>query len=246
VLYIYTRHELDLDLFRSTLCDQFPPTADLLVLYDVQFDNNLRTFHLADRPGRCFVGIPDSSNGDTTSVDDQAVSPSLNKFGRHFPISNWDDLNQCAVVFVSTKTEENTCGEARLLSLLFTFAQQQRDLFVYEVSAGGSGSLVPVGRSVERLLRRRYYLVEKTRDAERVGILVGTLGTRDYPLMLARLRQTIRQAGKRCYTFLLGKPNVAKLANFPEIDVFVLVACPESSFPDTKVSTGTYHCAGKF
>jgi diphthamide biosynthesis protein 2 len=242
VLYIYTRHELDLALFRSTLCDQFPPTTDLLVLYDVQFDNCLRTFQLADRPGRCFVGIPDNSDNATSSeiTNDQGVNTCLHKFGRRFPVSSWDDLNQCTVVFVISKTEDNMSGEARLLSLLFTFSQQQRDLFVYEVSAaGGSGSLVPVSRSVERLLRRRYYLVEKARDAERVGILVGTLGSRDYPLILERLRQTVRRAGKRCYTFLLGKPNVAKLANFPEIDVFVLVACPESSFPDTKVSIGS-------
>ncbi len=27
----------------------------------------------------------------------------------------------------------------------------------------------------------------------------------------------------------MGKPNVPKLANFPEVDVFVLVACPENS-----------------
>merc|ERR1712243_172738 len=41
-------------------------------------------------------------------------------------------------------------------------------------------------------------------------------------------------AGKRAYTFLVGKPNVAKLANFPEIDVFVLVACTELTFIDSK------------
>ena len=46
--------------------------------------------------------------------------------------------------------------------------------------------------------------------------------------------QVIRAAGKRPYTFLVGKPNVAKLANFPEIDVFVLVACPEMSFIDSR------------
>jgi diphthamide biosynthesis protein 2 len=28
---------------------------------------------------------------------------------------------------------------------------------------------------------------------------------------------------------LVGKPNAAKLANFPEIDVFVIVACPLNS-----------------
>ena len=30
-------------------------------------------------------------------------------------------------------------------------------------------------------------------------------------------RDTIRSQGKRCYTFLVGKPNPAKLANFPEV-----------------------------
>ena len=35
--------------------------------------------------------------------------------------------------------------------------------------------------------------------------------------------------------FLIGKINPAKLLNFPEIDVFVLVACPENSLLDSKV-----------
>merc|ERR1712150_40616 len=36
-------------------------------------------------------------------------------------------------------------------------------------------------------------------------------------------------AGRRQYTFLVGKPNAPKLANFPEIDVFVAVGCPLNS-----------------
>ena len=44
----------------------------------------------------------------------------------------------------------------------------------------------------------------------------------------------VKSADKRAYTFLVGKPNVAKLANFPEIDVFVLVACTELTFIDSK------------
>ena len=34
---------------------------------------------------------------------------------------------------------------------------------------------------------------------------------------------------------MMGKPNVAKMANFMEIDVFVLVACPENSLIDSQV-----------
>ena len=48
------------------------------------------------------------------------------------------------------------------------------------------------------------------------------------------MTSSIKSAGKKCYTFLVGKPNVPKLANFPEVDVFVLVACPENSVIDAK------------
>lgn len=33
----------------------------------------------------------------------------------------------------------------------------------------------------------------------------------------------------------MGKLNVAKMANFMEVDVFVLVACPENTLIDSQV-----------
>ena len=36
------------------------------------------------------------------------------------------------------------------------------------------------------------------------------------------------------YIFAVGKINVPKLANFAEVDMFVLVACPENSMIDSK------------
>lgn len=41
-------------------------------------------------------------------------------------------------------------------------------------------------------------------------------------------------AGKKSYTMLMGRPNPAKLANFPECDVFVLVACAQTILLDSK------------
>ena len=38
------------------------------------------------------------------------------------------------------------------------------------------------------------------------------------------------------YTVAVGKLNVAKMANFMEIEVFLLVACPENSLIDSQVS----------
>ena len=37
------------------------------------------------------------------------------------------------------------------------------------------------------------------------------------------------------YTIAVGKVNAPKLANFMEIDVYVLVACPENSLLDSQV-----------
>lgn len=50
-----------------------------------------------------------------------------------------------------------------------------------------------------------------------MGILVGTLAVAGLQPAMARLRQLVREAGKKSYTMLMGKPNPAKLANFPEV-----------------------------
>ena len=51
----------------------------------------------------------------------------------------------------------------------------------------------------------------------------------------------LSRAHKKSYTISVGKLNPAKLANFMEIECFVLVACPENSVIDAKVCIG-----GKF
>lgn len=86
----------------------------------------------------------------------------------------------------------------------------------------------------KKILNRRYYLVEKAKDANIIGILVGTLGVAGYLNMIHRMKEMITQAGKKSYTFVMGRPNPAKLANFPECDVFVLVSCAQTALLDSK------------
>ncbi|KAJ3014090.1 Diphthamide biosynthesis protein 2 [Thoreauomyces humboldtii] len=85
-----------------------------------------------------------------------------------------------------------------------------------------------------RLLMRRYFLVQKAKDADVIGIVVGTLGVASYLSVIGHLKRLITAAGKKFYVLAVGKPNVAKLANFLEIDCFVLVACPENSLLDSR------------
>lgn len=48
------------------------------------------------------------------------------------------------------------------------------------------------------------------------------------------LKKIITQADKQFYTFIVGKINVVKLAGYLEIDMFVLVACPENTLIDSR------------
>ena len=52
--------------------------------------------------------------------------------------------------------------------------------------------------------------------------------------VIQNLSDLITKVGKRVYIFSIGKPNPAKLGNFLDIDVFILVACPENSLLDSK------------
>ena len=56
------------------------------------------------------------------------------------------------------------------------------------------------------------------------GLLVGTLGVAGYKHAISELRGLIEGAGKACYIFLVGKPSPAKLANFPEIEVWTQIS----------------------
>ncbi|VFQ82350.1 unnamed protein product [Cuscuta campestris] len=88
--------------------------------------------------------------------------------------------------------------------------------------------------SQNKILRRRYFLVEKAKDAGIVGILVGTLGVAGYLHMIHQMKDLITRAGKKAYIFVMGRPNPAKLANFPECDVFIYVSCAQTALLDSK------------
>ncbi|XP_063987058.1 2-(3-amino-3-carboxypropyl)histidine synthase subunit 2 [Diachasmimorpha longicaudata] len=83
-------------------------------------------------------------------------------------------------------------------------------------------------------VKRRRYLVEQLKDAKTVGIVVATLGIKNYLEALSSIKQILKKKKKKSYIFSIGKINPAKLANFPEIDAFIIIACPESDIFDSK------------
>ncbi|RHY32144.1 hypothetical protein DYB32_002824 [Aphanomyces invadans] len=93
------------------------------------------------------------------------------------------------------------------------------------------------GTTINRTLNRRYFLVQKAKEAQIIGILMGTLGVANCLNVVQKLQTLIAKytsavLGRKSYTFVVGKINVPKLSNFAEIDVFCLVACAENSLLD--------------
>ncbi|GAB0137585.1 Diphthamide biosynthesis protein 1 [Epichloe bromicola] len=78
------------------------------------------------------------------------------------------------------------------------------------------------------LLRRRFARVLSLAAAGVVGILVNTLSVSNYLASIDVLRDKMSRAGKKSYTVVVGKLNPAKLANFAEMEGWVVVGCWES------------------
>ncbi|GAB1863781.1 2-(3-amino-3-carboxypropyl)histidine synthase subunit 2 [Camponotus japonicus] len=83
-------------------------------------------------------------------------------------------------------------------------------------------------------LKRRRFLIEKLKDAKVVGILVATLGIKEYLTAISTVKRILKQKNKKSYILSVGKINPAKLANFPEIDAFVVITCPENEVFDSR------------
>jgi len=83
-----------------------------------------------------------------------------------------------------------------------------------------------------RMLGKRFYTMSKVKEANIIGIVVGTMSATRYLDVIKHVQDVIRKANKKSYLILVGKINVPKLSNFAEIDQFVFVACPFQSMVD--------------
>ncbi|XP_006886620.1 PREDICTED: diphthamide biosynthesis protein 2 [Elephantulus edwardii] len=150
-------------------------------------------------------------------------SEPLERFGRRFPLAPGRCLEDYGAFYVGgSECNPSSDLDPDLSRLLLGWAPGQP----FYSCCPDTGRSQDESLRAGRLRARRHYLVERARDAHVVGLLAGTLGVARYQEALAHFRNLTRAAGKRSYVLSLGRPTPAKLANFPEVDVFVLLACP--------------------
>ena len=161
--------------------------------------------------------VVDQSQNSNTSSEELLVT----RCGRKIEICSNTVLEDYSVLYIG--------GESlTLTNLMYSFSKCQFYSYNPVTKIGRKESI-----NINRSLMKRYYMIEKAKDAKIVGILIGTLGVSNYMEIFNRLKILLKKAGKKAYSFIVGKINVAKLANFMEIDLFVLIACPENTLLDS-------------
>lgn len=85
-----------------------------------------------------------------------------------------------------------------------------------------------------KFIMRRSHYVEKCKDAQTLGIVVGTLTTKGYLDIIKHIQELAAKRNVKTYIFSVGKVNPAKLANFSDIDCFVLVGCSENNLYNSR------------
>ncbi|KDR72825.1 hypothetical protein GALMADRAFT_73379 [Galerina marginata CBS 339.88] len=201
----------------------------VLLRHDVAFSHKADSIFqsLREALSKCTPAIPVLYDKISTMTypSSQSTSPAHGK--EDLPRQNAENdiaLEHTTIFYVGSES-------LGLTNLLMTNASC--NVYSYDPSTEKVIHQSSTGRT-NKLLMRRYVAVQKARDADVFGILVGTLGVASYLPLISYIRRLLRRKQKKSYTISVGKLNPAKLANFLEIECFVLVACPENSLIEDK------------
>uniref|UniRef100_A0A8C0GFR8 2-(3-amino-3-carboxypropyl)histidine synthase subunit 2 n=1 Tax=Chelonoidis abingdonii TaxID=106734 RepID=A0A8C0GFR8_CHEAB len=221
VLHVFGWQPLDTERCAVAFRELYPdPQSHVVVLSDVVYAHALG--ELEQLLGPEYPHIVFSRLASDGAPDCPQGPGLVRQFGRYFAVAAQRELQDHAVFYVGAEG-------LTLTNFMLSWNRCPFSSFDPVTGCGRHESL-----DANRSLLRRLYLVERARDARVVGILVGTLGVAGYLSILEHLRDILHRAGKRSYTLAMGKLSPAKLANFLEVDIFVLVACPQNSLLDSR------------
>ncbi|KAI0390839.1 diphthamide biosynthesis protein-like protein [Xylariaceae sp. FL0594] len=223
VLHIFTKQDLDYDAVVDAFSNEFPDKGvKAVVMADVMFQDHVAPVceFLKER-GYTSVFATDIIRDPSSTIPNRSVA-SIEPItaGLHDY-----DLHDFHLFHISSPPT----------SLLLSLSSRLSSLRIYPTPSSPystSPHIAADPSTTPSMLRRRYGLVLRLATASIIGILVNTLSVKNYMSTISSLREQIAAAGKKSYTIVVGKLNAAKLANFAEVDGWVVVGCWESGLVD--------------
>lgn len=217
IIYVFTSRPLEIDpvihSFQSTYPDKH---AKVILMADIPYSSHIEAIH---------AKLTDAgySNLFATTILHNPSSPLPNRTVPPEAETDPTTLEEYSLFHVS---EPPT-------SLLLNISSRLASINIYPTVSDSSRSQV-ISASTAQTLRRRYALVTKLSTASVFGILINTLSVKNYMHALSHVQELIARSGKKAYTFVVGKVNAAKVANFSEIDGWIVIGCWESSLIESK------------
>lgn len=219
VIYVFTSKPLDVDTvlqtFQATFSDQ---DEKICLMADIPYVHHLEQLSLAIRKlGYRHVFQTEIVRDPSSLIPNRTVPPGAK--------DNPQVLKDYSVFHISSPPT----------SLLLILSSRIKNMHIYPTDS--SSSIQPAATleaSATQLLRRRYALITRLSTVPIFGILINTLSVSNYMAALQHCQDLIAQAGKKCYVFVVGKVNAAKVANFSEIGGWVVIGCWESSLIESK------------
>ena len=213
VIYVFTRYPLDHDAVVADAEATFPEKdTRIVVMADVTYQDHVPAI-CARLQAQGYTSILSTSvvhDPSGTIPNRKLVLPDGAPAGADDPSSA--DLTTYSALHISTPPT----------SLLLALHSRLQTLHIHPTSPSDESP------NTAALLRRRFARVLSLAAAGTVGILVNTLSVANYLSSIETLRRRIDAAGKKSYTVVVGKLNPAKLANFAEMEGWVVVGCWES------------------
>lgn len=219
VIYVFTKHALNLDDALQSFESEFPEKeAKIVLMADVTYQDHVPELYRQARE-RGYKELLSSriQHDPLGSIPNRIIVDSEDK---QVVVDEKDgiDLKQYSIFHVSSPPT----------ALLLALSSRVSSLHIFATPDSPSSYYSPA-RTTRALLGRRYAKLLNLTTAGIIGILVNTLSVANYLSSIDAIRKQIAAAGKKSYTVVVGKLNSAKLANFAEMDGWVVVGCWESS-----------------
>jgi diphthamide biosynthesis protein 2 len=215
VIYIFTTKDLDLEGTVSTFQATYSDLQEKVVLMaDIPFQHHISPLHHK-------LKEQGYTNVHETTILHNPASPLPNRTVPSEIQSNPEALKEFSIFHISDPPT----------SLLLTLSSRVSRVHILPTNTTASPRALQTNTTAA--LRRRYALLTKVATAPIIGILINTLSVKNYMTALQHCQELIAAAGKKSYTFVVGKLNAAKIANFSEVEGWVVIGCWESSLVES-------------
>lgn len=218
VIYVFTKHELSMDDAVASFEGEFSDKeARVVLMADVAYQDHVPELYRRIREkGYDALLSTRIQHNPLGSIPNRTI---IDAGEQDVELDGTDgkDLKDYSVFHVSSPPT----------ALLLALSSRVASLHIFPTS--DSAAYYSPARTTRALLGRRYAKLLNLTSAGVIGILVNTLSVASYLSSIDAIRKQIAAAGKKSYTVVVGKLNPAKLANFAEIEGWVVVGCWESS-----------------